>query len=310
MSAELDRLSRIYAAALDESVRARDEGALSRAYAIGREALAAGLGILDMATIHESARAGLRASQPDLANDPAMHVAEQAFFVEALSPFEMVHRSTREINEALRRANDSLEREVRRMAHALHDDVGPVLFSVHLSLHTLAQDLPPESSSRVQEVRARLDQVEDQLRRLSHELRPMILEDLGLAAAVRYLAEGVATRAGIPVTVDFPEPSGLSVAAQTALYRIIQQALINVSKHARAKHATVEVTTEPRRVRCLVADDGVGFEPLEPAGNAGGERGLGLVGMRERADALGGSLEVVSAPGKGTRILVTIPLEV
>jgi signal transduction histidine kinase len=310
MTAERDRLSQLYAAALDEAVRARDEGALSRAYAIGREALAAGLGILDIATIHDAARAGLRNGRPGLANDPVTHLAEQAFFAEALSPFEMVHRSTREINEALRRANESLEREVRRMAHALHDDVGPLLFSVHLSLHTLAQDLPVESSARVQEVRARLDQVEEQLRRLSHEVRPMILEDLGLAAALRYLAEGVATRAGIPVTVECPEPSGLSVTAQTALYRIIQQALINVSKHARAKHATVEVTTEPRKVRCIVADDGVGFEPSGPAGGSGGERGLGLVGMKERTDALGGTIEVVSAPGGGTRILVTIPLEV
>lgn len=301
MSAERDRLSALYATALGEYLRGSGEDTLSRAYALGRDALAAGLGILDMATIHDSARA--RTGEADSR-------AEQAFFAEALSPFEMVHRSTSETNAALRRINGSLEREVRRMAHALHDDIGPLLFSVHMSLHALAEDLPDASRARMSEVRERLDQVEEQLRRLSHELRPIILEDVGLAAALRYLAEGVGMRAGIPVRVECSDPLALSLTAQTALYRIIQQALFNVSKHARATHASVEVTAELRSVRCTISDDGVGFEVSPSSPEASQQGGLGLVGMRERASELGGTLEVASTPGGGTRIQVTIPSEV
>lgn len=309
MSAEIDRLSGLYATALEEFLRAGGEGPLSRAYSLGREALEAGLGILDMVTIHNSARTRVRDAEPDVARASAAPAAEYAFFVEALSSFEMVHRSTSETNATLRKVNDSLEREVRRMAHALHDDVGPLLFSVHMSLHTLAEGLPAATLPRVQEVRDRLDQVEEQLRRLSHELRPMILEDMGLAAALRHLAEGVAIRAGIPVTVECPD-AALSPTAQSALYRIIQQALKNVSKHAHATCASVRVVMEPRSVRCTIADDGIGFKISAAKRQANVERGLGLVGMRERTDALGGTFEVSSAPGKGTRIQIIIPSEV
>ena len=301
MSTPYDRLHELYAAALRESVRGGGEGGLSRAYQLGREALAAGLGILDVATIHNSARARLGSEDAD--------DAEQAFFAEALSPFEMVHRSTSETNAALRRANDNLEREVRRMAHALHDDIGALLFSVHLSLHALAEELPASAQLRVREVKARLDQVEHELRRLSHELRPMILEDLGLAAALRHLADGVGMRAGIPVSVACSDLAGMSSTAQAALYRIVQQALVNVSKHARATRAWVDVTVESGSVRCTVADDGVGFTVGAPVEGANVERGLGLVGMRERTVALGGAFEVSSAPDEGTRILITIPSE-
>jgi signal transduction histidine kinase len=310
MNADVDRIFSMYLSALDESLRESGEGPLSRAHALGREALAQGLGILDMAAIHDAARDQLRESTPRAGADPRRRAAERAFLAEALSPFEMVLRSTGEINATLCRVNESLEREVRRMAHALHDDVGPLLFSVHLSLHTLAGDLPADLAARVGGIREQLNQLEEHVRRLSHELRPMVLDDLGLAAALRYLAEGVALRAGIPVTVECPDPSGLSAAAQTALYRIIQQALMNVSKHARATRALVQVTTAPRRVDCTIADDGVGFEDVAHGPNPDGETGLGLVGMRERASALGGTFEISSAPGRGTRVQVSIPTEV
>jgi len=309
VSVAFDRLSLAYAAGLREALRRREESSLARAYALGREILDAGLGILDVATMHDAARAALRKAEPELADDAATSAVEQAFFVEALSPFEMVHRSTSETNAALRRVNDLLEREVRRMAQALHDDLGPLLFLAHMSLHTLAEDAQPTVRERVEEVRGRLDEVEAELRRLSHELRPTVLEDLGLAAALRHLAEGVARRAGVAVTVCCPDGPAMSVTVQTGLYRIIQQALINVSKHARASEAAVAVTVDGRSIRCTIEDDGVGLTPSEPAGGVDGERGLGLVGMRERAETLGGSFTVTSSPGRGTRIQVVLPSE-
>ncbi|HVQ35177.1 MAG TPA: sensor histidine kinase [Candidatus Bathyarchaeia archaeon] len=300
MSDERDRLAERYASWLAVHVQSAGERPLSHAYEIGRQALASGFGILDVATLHVEAMRRLAIRDPE---------AAQAFLVEALSPFEIVHRGVQESNAALRRINEALENEARRIAHALHDDVGPLLVAVHMALHGIDRETPEVLSRRVGEVREKLDHLEDQLRQLSHELRPTVLEEVGLEAALNALASGVAIRAGVPITITCPSADGLSVTAQTALYRIVQQALINVGKHARATRASVRVTKEPRRIRCSIADDGVGFDAHGAGAVPAASGGLGLVGMRERATALGGTFEVSSAPGGGTVVQVTIPVE-
>jgi len=300
MSDERDRLAERYASWLAVHVQSAGERPLSHAYEIGRQALASGLGILEVATLHVEAMKRLAIRDPE---------AAQAFLVEALSPFEIVHRGVQESNAALRRINEALENEARRIAHALHDEVGPLLVAVHMALHGIDQESPEALGQRVGEVREKLDHLEDELRRLSHELRPTVLEEVGLEAALNALAEGVAIRAGVPITITCPTADGLSVTAQTALYRIVQQALINVHKHARATRASVRVTKESRRIRCSIADDGVGFDARAVGVTPTESGGLGLVGMRERATALGGTFEVSSAPGGGTVVQVTIPVE-
>jgi signal transduction histidine kinase len=301
MTGDKTRLAERYASWLAVHVQSAGERPLSHAYEIGRQALADGLGVLDVTALHSEAIKRLAIRNPESA---------QAFLVEALSPFEIIHRGYQESNAALRRINEALENEARRIAHALHDDVGPLLVAVHMALHGIDEESPEAVRLRVVDAREKLDHLEDQLRRLSHELRPTVLEEVGLAAALNFLAQGVAIRAGVPITITCPPADGLSVTTQTALYRIVQQALINVGKHARATRASVRVTKEKRRIRCSITDDGVGFDARALGTQPHASGGLGFVGMRERATALGGTFEVSSAPGGGTVVQVTIPVEV
>jgi PAS domain S-box-containing protein len=209
---------------------------------------------------------------------------------------------------ALRRLNTALEQEVRRIAHALHDDAGQFLAALHVALEESSHGLPPAASDRFQEARGLLDQMEEQLRRLARELRPPVLDDLGLIPALEFLARSVSKRTGLSITVDGDRGDRLPPVIETALYRIVQESLTNVSKHARASRVTIAVGVEGQRVWCSVRDDGIGFE-VRPVLAARGERGLGLLGVRERLDALGGSLLITSAPGQGTQLLIAVPME-
>ena len=292
-----------YRCALADHLAGIGEAALARAYELGRRAVAEGLGVLEMVALHHEA---LQATVPR--PDPVGAAAAQAFLVESLSPFEMMHRGYREANTALRRLNERLEEEAQRIAHALHDEAAQLLATVHVALAGLSADLSPPAQRRVEEIRRLLDRVESELRRLSHELRPTMLDDLGLVPALEFLAEGVAKRAGVAVAVTGSTQGRLPSRVETALYRIVQEALTNAARHADAAHVEVRIRREPQAIGCSVADDGVGFDAatvLAPAGR----HGLGLVGIRERLDPIGGTLQVTSAPGAGTRLSVTVPLE-
>ncbi|HKQ59675.1 MAG TPA: ATP-binding protein [Candidatus Polarisedimenticolaceae bacterium] len=308
MTSPAAELRRRYAATLRGFLELRGESGLSGAYELGRQALREQLGVMELSTIHHEAVETLRRSSPALLVPAEAGGALQSFFIEALSPFEIVHRGSRAGDDALRRLNEALEDQARRIAHALHDEAGPLLVTLHLELHLLARDLDAAAQQRVAEVRERLTELETHLRRLSHELRPTILEERGLEPALRFLAESVSIRSGVAVRVDCPEFERLPASVETALYRIVQEALLNVGKHAHATRASVRVARESRGVRCSIRDDGTGFAGRDGAGPT--ERsGLGLVGIRERLDALGGTLRISSPEGRGTELRVTIPLE-
>ena len=171
------------------------------------------------------------------------------FALECLSPFEMAHRAVREANAALRGLNDHLEEQTRRISRELHDQAGQLLASVYLALDDLARDVPDDVGERLLAVKGLLDRIEEQLRRLSHELRPMILDDLGLVAALEFLSVGVrgAARARDPRAGSSEER--LPGPIETVLYRIVQEALNNVAKHARAATVTIAVSRRcPPRV--------------------------------------------------------------
>jgi PAS domain S-box-containing protein len=210
---------------------------------------------------------------------------------------------------ALRRLNSALEQEVRRIAHALHDDAGQFLAALHVALEESAHGLPPAATDRFQEARQLLDQMEEQLRRLARELRPPVLDDLGLIPALEFLARSMSKRTGLSIGVDGVRGDRLSPVIETALYRIVQESLTNVSKHASARRVAITVEREARRVRCSISDDGIGFDVTAVRARRD-ERGLGLIGIQERLDALGGSLVILSAPTCGTQLLVTIPMEI
>ena len=308
MKRPFEELLKQYTNALEDHLAGGGETALQEAYELGRRALAEGLGVLDMASLHADALATvlLRAATP--ADCTATVNAGANFFAESLSPFEMTHRGYREANMALRHLNEMLEEEAKRIAHALHDEAGQLLASVHLALEEAAHELPPPAAERLQKVRRLLDQIEAQLRRLSHELRPTILDDLGLVPALEFLATGVSARTGVPIAVEGSSEQRLPLVIETTLYRIAQEALTNVAKHAQATLVTIQLKREDRIVRCSIRDNGVGFLPVVALGPRV-ERGLGFVGIHERLKTLGGTLRIVSSPGQGTELLITIPLE-
>ena len=209
--------------------------------------------------------------------------------------------------EALQRLNQTLEDEAKRIAHALHDEAGQLLASVHIAVDVAARELPARARVRLERVKELLNQVEEQLRRLSHELRPTILDNLGLGPALEFLAQGVSRRTGLSITVEGRTEGRLTSSVETALYRLVQEALNNVTRHAQAKCVTVRLERDAGVIRCTIGDDGVGFDVTSLLARKG-EQGLGLIGMRERVNSVGGTLQIISAPGGGTTIAVEISL--
>jgi signal transduction histidine kinase len=219
------------------------------------------------------------------------------FFAECLSPFEMSHRGAQEGTRALRHLNEVLEGELKRIAHALHDEAGQLLASVHIALAEIASELPPDASMRLEEVKRLLKQIEVELRNVSHDLRPTVLDNLGLVPALEFLADRVAKRTGNTST-------RLPDAVETALYRIVQEALNNAVKHAHASSIKIDLLHTPSRVACSVCDDGLGFD----AHRQQAVPGLGLNGIRDRLNALGGTFLLTTEPLRGTTIQADIPL--
>lgn len=297
-----------YRGALQDYLANPDEALLERAYGLGRQALADGRGVLDMATTHSQALASVMASAESPDDRGRVSDSLERFFVEALSPFEIAHRSFRDANAVLHRMNDVLEDQAKRIAYALHGEASQLVASVHLALADVATRLPPERVKEIQSVRGLLDQVEDRIRRISHELRPTILDDLGLVPAIEFLADGISQRWGIPVTVRGTVGEGLPLTVETALYRAAQEALTNVARHAQATQAEVTLQQSPVLITCAVRDDGRGIDPAA-VGAAQCRRGLGLVEIRERMAALGGTLRLAPRADRGTEFIVEIPLE-
>jgi len=296
-----------YRKALQEYIVNEGEEALHQAYAIGRQAVASNMGLLGLIDAHMEMLAGLlRQNVPE--TDQAMRQIEAAsrFLSESLSPFEMFHLRNQEANAALRRMNEMLEEEAKRVAYALHDQAGTVLATVYLELAEIARDLPPPAVDRIQRITAHLDQVREQLRRLSHEVHPPILDQLGLVPAVQFLAEGIGKRTGLVVTVSGSTPRDFSQTVNTAVYRVVQEALANVTRHARATRASVRIWKEGGKLHCLIRDNGAGFD-VSIVHTHKGPCGLGLIGMEERVQALGGDFQVTSAPGQGTTIRISLP---
>jgi signal transduction histidine kinase len=211
------------------------------------------------------------------------------------------------IEPAVRRLNDTLEQQAKRIAQSLHDEAGQLLTSAHIALTDVARELPPAARARLQEIRGTLDRIEEQLRRVAYELHPRVLDDLGLVGALHFLAEGVGYRRGIAVTVEGRLHSRLPGTVEATLYRLVQEALTNVGKHARASQVRIRIKHGHRLLRCIIEDNGIGFDvPALPARVAG--QGLGLSASRERLAALGGTLRITSGHGRGTELVITIPL--
>ena len=297
LSQQGDAAEEAYREELGGYLAHRHEGALERAARFGAEALAHGLTPGQVLALHQRALEGL---PPALSGEGRDAQLAGEFLAAALSAFDRIRDSL----VAWRHINDTLEKDVRRIAHALHDESGQLLVQLHLQLAQLSRDVPA-ARAKVQDCQQVLNQAEQQLRHLSHQLRPMVLDDLGWLAAIEFLAHAVSVRARIPIEVHSSVTQRLAPGVETALYRVVQEALANATRHAEASHIRVEVDQEQDCLYGSISDDGVGFEVAQHEANGGG---LGLKGMHERIGALGGSLRIVSAPGRGVEIRFRLPL--
>jgi signal transduction histidine kinase len=298
----------LYTRALEQYLAEGSESALRGAYEVGRFALAKDLGVLGMVTLHQSALLKLLGSNSAREEIQAKLGAATQFFAESLSSYEMAHRGYRDAVASLRLVNETLEQEAKRIAHAVHDEAGQLLFAVHLAMAEMAREATPALQGRIREVTAVLEQVEEHLRGLSHELRPVILDDLGLVPAVGFLIDRFSRRFGLVIEVKAELESRLPPMIETTLYRIIQEALNNVTRHSAATNVWVQLDGDAQTTRCSIRDNGVGFDPCDRFSESG-RTGLGLIGIRERLSAIGGTLQVTSQPGKGVLLLITVPKE-
>lgn len=282
------------------------EGSLLDAYELGRDALGSGLGILDVTSVHQQSLL-CNLKNGEIRQDRLIQEMNTAnrFLEEALSPFELARLTSKDANAALRRLYEILEEEAKRIAHILHDESAQLLAVVYLELGEIVRQFPGSIETRINLVIKHLDEVVRQLRELSHELRPLILDKLGLMPALNSLANGMTKRSGLDVVVDGSTGGRLDQVIETVMYRAAQEALANVIRHADASRARVRVWIEEDNIYCSVSDDGIGFKDDE---NRRDFQGLGLIGIRERVSALNGSCEISSSPGQGTELRVGIPV--
>lgn len=203
------------------------------------------------------------------------------------------------------------EEERRRISRELHDVAAQSLTSLLIGLRVTGE-LPDEATrrKRLEELRTLASQTLDDLNRLAHGLHPSVLDDVGLAAALeRYCVELRETH-GLEADLEiigFGIGARLPGSVEITLYRIIQEALINITKHADASRASVVVERKADTVRAIIEDDGRGFALNETTGMPHISNGLGLLGIRERADLVGGTVTIESAEGTGTTLFVTLP---
>jgi signal transduction histidine kinase len=217
-------------------------------------------------------------------------------------------QNTRDLQDLSARLLNAQEEERRNIARELHDEVGQALTAIKVELAVAQRGIHALGGSDVlDDARSIADGVLQTVRDLSHLLHPALLDDLGLAAATEWYAKGFTRRHGVHVDVLHDRmDERLAQETEAAAYRIIQEALTNVAKHARATGCRVYLQRLTNTLLVTIEDNGAGFEVVDRR-MAGGTYGLGLVGIRERAAQLHGTVRVESTLGKGTRLTVEVP---
>src|SRR5229473_2861871 len=297
-----------YRTSLCEYAAGGGEPALGRAYELGRRALTEQKSLVEIASLHHQAVVALVCDAESEKRRAELLRSSAEFLAECLSPYEMAHRGFQDAVTALRQLNETLEEEIKRIAYAVHDEAGQLLVAVHLALAEAALELPEPQQAQFARIKEMLNQVEKHLRRYSHELRPTILDDLGWIPAIRFLAEGISKRADLPIHIDATVSGRLPGTIETTLYRIIQEALTNAVKHAKASNVWIRAWKENLVLCCSIRDDGLGFASCQTQA-AQHRKGLGLIAMQERVTAIGGTLHIESRPGVGTALSIRLPLE-
>jgi len=204
------------------------------------------------------------------------------------------------------------EEERRRISRELHDEIGQALSAMNISIEILLRNGVQLDfrEKRLRDVKNLIEKSIDDVHRITYDLRPYHLDNFGLVPAVRSYAETFAERTGVEVALQTEgEWSKLDPAVETAVYRVIQEALTNISKYAEAKRAFVSMTRVPESMEIIIEDNGKGFS-TEPEKKKGSlmKGGLGLFGIGERVSGVGGSFSITSTLGVGTRLVIRIPV--
>lgn len=328
-----------YEPVLREHLRSRgEEETLLHAYEVGRELMQRGLGPIDIARLHTDAVAAIAAAE---GADTETRRRADDFLTEVMASFEMAYRGFEEANSRLRALTASLEEQVQqrtselrdslsalqaadaerrrllgrvvsaqeqerhRIADDLHDDIIQVLTAVGMRLSTLSSRVDPAGQPQVARLEATVSEAIGRLRRMLFELRPPALDREGLCAAIRTHLQTALE--DIEHTVDDALDTEPPIETREIAYRIAQEALANVRKHALASHVHVTIKTDRDGLRVTVADDGAGFDPalLEDVRRDH----FGVAAMRERAAFAGGWCAIDSSIGKGTTVGFWLPLE-
>lgn len=236
-----------------------------------------------------------------MSTEPLSLEAISAQYARLLQRLEANEREFRRLGRAVWRVQED---ERRRLARELHDGVGQNLTALKHRLAQLAPGLDDAARARLDEAIALCADTLEDTRQLSRLLRPPILDDLGLVAALRWLARSQAESTGVEVLAEIVEPlPPLDAELQTLLFRVAQEALTNVARHSGARSAVLRLAARDGMLRLQVADDGRGCDPA-----AALRGGSGLGGMRERLRLYDGRLDLLSAPGEGLRLRVVVPV--
>lgn len=223
---------------------------------------------------------------------------------------DALRRSKEELRELAAGANQLREQEQRRIARELHDELAQALTGLKMDVAWIKDKLPepsPAMVAKLKSMEALLDSTVAATRRISSDLRPMMLDDLGLVPATEWLVQNFIERTGIPCELAIASAElDLSDPLATTVYRLMQESLTNIAKHAKASSVEITLALNDGAIVMSVRDDGVGFSPQDPRK----PNSYGLIGLRERVYLLGGTIHIDSAPGLGTTIDIHLPVTV
>jgi signal transduction histidine kinase len=356
MNEFLKKLSVRYATKMHQYLACEEETHLQQAYELGRSAITSGLGIMDIARIHQETLIILMSRPVFQATYTQTLKAAEAFFFEALSPFEATQRGFKEANNRLQQLNGTLEErnvelarinaeledeiserrrteqalreseenlrhlsqrvlhvqeeERKRISRELHDEVGQSLTAVNVDLAMLKKTrtpTPAQLEKKLTDAQRQVEQTMETVHRFARELRPAMLDDLGLLPALRSYAQNFSTRTGIKVEFRAcPGVERLEGDAKTVVFRVAQESLTNVAKHAHATQVQLMVREHTGGIQLQIKDNGRAFEVSKKL-NGKAKKRLGLLGMQERVRLVNGTFSIDSTPGSGTEVKVEIP---
>jgi signal transduction histidine kinase len=237
----------------------------------------------------------------------------QAEITERKQAEEEITKHRKDLQKLSTQLINAQEAERTRISQELHDEMGQALTAMSINLAAIEKELPPELPptirERLAETSSLADQTLEQIRELALDLRPSMLDDLGLVPTLRWYVNRYAKRSDIEVeleAIDLEER--LAAEVETVLYRVVQEALTNVARHAQANRVRIRLERKEAKFRAFIEDDGQGFDVKEVASRASPERGAGLLGIRERVALLSGRFNIQSRPGRGTRLTLEIPI--